>query len=449
MAKKVQPEVKEKVQTKYDRKVEARKRKEEKDKRDEKIFKIVSACLGVAVAAAIIISAGYSIISRQAALNHTYVKIGDHEVTKVEYDYYYNTTVNNYLTTYASILPYMGLDTSADFADQAYTEELSWKDMFDQMTVDQMTQTFALIDDAAANGFSYDDTEEYSTLSASMEEAAEAAGVSVSKYYKSVYGNYATKSNMEVNERNGFLAQAYYNSLLEKNKPEQEEIDTYYEENKQSYDKVDYRSFAFTAEPVEGASEEETAAAMKELKKQADAFMEARKSGEDFEALCIENAAEDMKANYEDTETEFSLTEGSYYSGVPSVISSWLYEEGRDEGDITVIEDAANNQYYVVEFVDRYYDKADDENISNTIASGKVTEYIAGLVENYNVTDVKGDLKYLTIDLNAAEEENSDSTDTNETTGSANEGAADTGETTDEASEGTGTDSDSTDEVSE
>lgn len=424
MAKKVQPEVKEKVQTKYDRKMEARKRKEEKDKRDEKIFKIVSACLCVAVAAAIIISAGYSIISKQAALNHTYVKIGDHEVTKVEYDYYYNTTVNNYMTTYASILPYMGLDTSADFADQAYTEELSWKDMFDQMTVDQMTQNFALIDDAAASGFSYDDTEDYRTLTESMEEAAEAAGVSVSKYYKSAYGNYATKSNMEAFERNGFLARAYYNSLLEKNKPEQEEIDTYYEENKQSYDKVDYRSFAFAAEPVEDASEEEAAAAMEEMKKQADAFMEARKSGEDFEALCIENATEDMKANYENTETEFSLTEGSYYSGVPSAISSWLYEEERGEGDITVVEDSANNQYYVVEFVDRYYDNADDANISNTIASRNVTEYIAGLVESYDVTDVKGELKYLTIDLNATEDETSDSTDTNETTGSTDEETA-------------------------
>ena len=42
MARKTTPEVKEeqKVQTKYDRKMAARKEKEEKDKRDEKIFKI-------------------------------------------------------------------------------------------------------------------------------------------------------------------------------------------------------------------------------------------------------------------------------------------------------------------------------------------------------------------------------------------------------------------------
>ena len=44
MARKTTPEVKEeqKIQTKYDRKMAARKAKEEKDKRDDKIFNITS-----------------------------------------------------------------------------------------------------------------------------------------------------------------------------------------------------------------------------------------------------------------------------------------------------------------------------------------------------------------------------------------------------------------------
>lgn len=405
MAKKVQPEVKEKVQTKYDRKVEARKQKEAKDKKDEKIFKIVSSCLGIAVAAAIIIAISISVYGKYAAVNNTYIKIGNHEITKAEYDYYYNATVNNYLTAYSSILPYMGLDTTKEFDEQPYTEELTWKDMFDQMTADQMTQTYALADDAGANGFTYDDTNDYSDFTAGIAAAASTAGVTEASYYKSLYGDYATKSNVESYVRKGFLVTAYYNDLLEKNQPSEEEISSYYEANQQSYDKVDYRSFAVTAETEEEATEEEISKAMEAAKEKAEAFMAKREEGSEFEELCIEYASDENKANYEDAETEYSLTEGSYYSGVPSAVASWLYEEEREEGNITVIEDTASNRYFVVEFINKYYDEADDANIASTIAAERVTEYTAGLISNYEVTDVKGDLKYLTVDSSASEEQ--------------------------------------------
>ena len=52
----------------------------------------------------------------------------------------------------------------------------------------------------------------------------------------------------------------------------------------------------------------------------------------------------------------------------------------------------------------RYYDEADDENISNMISSEKVSEYIQGKMENYTVTDLKGELKYLTLEDAAAQE---------------------------------------------
>lgn len=136
---------------------------------------------------------------------------------------------------------------------------------------------------------------------------------------------------------------------------------------------------------------------MDELKAKAEAMMKARRDGEDFETLCLENASEDAKANYEDAENEYSLSEGRTYAGIPSVMAQWLYEDGRKEGDITVLADEAGHQYYVVEFISKYYDEADDANISSTMASQRVTEYAAALVENYEVTDVKGDLKYLTV----------------------------------------------------
>jgi len=410
MAKKNEPEVKEeqKIQTRYDKKMAERKAREEKEKREDKIFKIVSSVIGVAVVLAIVIGIGSTIVKKQTALNGTYIQVGDRKVSQLEFDYYYNAAVNTYLSTYGSLLPYMGLDTSQDFADQAYDDNMSWKDYFDQMAVQQMTQVFALIDDAAATGFAYDDTADYEERVSGFQTAASSAGITESEYYKSAFGQYATKSNVSQFIKDGLLAAAYYSNLIEVNTPSAEEITSYYQENPQNYDKVDYRSFVFTADLADDASEDDIAKAMEEIKKKADAFRDARVSGSDFEELCIENASEDVKADYEDKDTEYCLSEGQQRAYSPSAISDWLYDDARKENDIEVIEDADNDRYYVVEFVRRYYDaEASDAEISELLASNATTEHISGLMENYQVTDTKGKLKYLTV---------TETTDTTQTT---------------------------------
>ena len=145
MAKNNTPEVKtqQKVQTKYDRKMEARRQQKLKDERQAKLTKMIAAAVGIVIVAAIVFSIVSPIIKKNQTLSGTYVKVGEHELTKLEYDYYYETTVNNYLNSMSSILPYLGLDTSGDFSKQQYTETMTWKDLFDEMTVEQIKQTKA------------------------------------------------------------------------------------------------------------------------------------------------------------------------------------------------------------------------------------------------------------------------------------------------------------------
>lgn len=399
MAQKNTPETetKQKVQTKYDRKMEARRQQKLKEAKQEKVTKFTAAAVGILLVLVIVVSAAVSVISKNRALNGTYVKIGEHELSQLEYDYYYNTAVNNYLVSYSSLLPYMGLDTSTDFDKQQYTENMTWKDMFDEMTVEQIKQTKAMADDAAKVGFVYDNTAEYDTFKNNLKDGAEAANISLKEYYRQSFGDYATEKNIQPFVEESMLANAYYDEMLIKNTPSDEEVKAYYEDNKQLYDKVDFRSFIFNTELSSDASEEEISNAMDGLKEKADAMMKARKDGGDFEELCAQNAPEDAKANYEDAETEYSLSEGRNYSGITSVMAQWLYEDGRKEGDITVLRDDYLHQYYVVEFIKKYFDEADNASISNTIATQKVTEYMTGMVVNYEVVDVKGDLKYLTI----------------------------------------------------
>lgn len=387
-----------KVQTKYERKIEERKKQEEKDKRDAKLMRIGVITVCILIVAAIIGSVAASVLRKKTAVKDTYVTIGNHSVTKLEFDYYYNLMKNNYMMTYGSLLSYMGVDATQDLEDQQYSGEMTYKDLFEQLAVEQIRQTKALADDAAANNFTYDDTEDYAAILDEVAVNAEAAGTTVNNYYKLSYGEYATEENLEPFAKEGLLAGEYYNYLIEQNAPEDQEIKDYYEENVLSYDRVDYHSFTFEAETEEEASEEDVKKAMEDSRKKADAMKKAREEGAEFKELCLENASEENKAMYEDSESDASLREGAYHSSIPSIMADWLYEDGRAEGDIAVLKDDDNHQYYVVEFVKRYFDEADNENISNTISSERASEYIENLMEGYPVTDQKGELKYLTIE---------------------------------------------------
>ena len=388
----------EKVMTKYDRKMEKRRIEEEKERKAQKRLKIGSIVIIAAIAAAIVISIGLSAYGKYSALHNPYIKIGDHDVTRVEYDYYYNNSVNSYISMYGSFLSYMGLDTSSDFSKQQYTDNMTWKDYFDQMTVSQITQVKALVDDAAAQGFTYDTAEDMSAFDTELAAQAESESLSQAEVYTSLYGQYATAERIRPFAEENMLATAYFEHLTEINKPGDEEVQEYYEANKNNYDKVDYRSFPFRGNVAEDASEEDIAKVMDELKVKAEAMEKAVKAGEDFEALCVENAIDDQKDLYGGDDKEGSLIEGGSYSAAPAAISDWLFDEARKEGDTTILPDETNHNYYVVEFIKRSNDEqTTNSSISSTLANQKAGEYMNGLTEKYEVTDVAGDMKYLTI----------------------------------------------------
>lgn len=426
MAKKNEPEVTEqKVQTRYDKKMAARKAKEERDRRDEKIFKTVTAVIGIAIVLAIVIGFGSSIVKKQTALHGTYIQVGEENISKLEFDYYYHSVVNSYLSTYGSIASYMGLDTSKDPAEQIYDQDknLTWKDLFEEMAVQQIVSTYAMKADAQANGFTYDSTEEYESQIEQFRSAADSAAETLSVYYRETFGDYATEKNIKPFLEDALLTNAYYQELLAKNAPSEEEIKTTYEADPASYDDVDYRSFVFKADLADDATEDDIAAAMDDLKAKAEAFLTERKAGGDFNALCAENASEDDKANYEDTESDYSLKEGQRKSYAPSVIQDFLFDDTRAEGDIEVIEDTDNHQYYVVEFIKRYYDaETVDSEISDSMASDATAAYLSSLTEKFEVSDQKGHLNYLTATDSSSDStaaDGSDSTDETSDTGTA------------------------------
>ena len=351
-----------KVMTKYDRKVQKRKEEKEKEKKEERI----STTVGIVFLVALVCLVASFPIRTYLATHETYVVINGEKVNKVEFDYVYNTSKNNYITQYGSYLSYFGLDTSKDLSTQMYSDTLTWQDYFEQNAVESLKQNKALMAEAKAAGFTYDTTDEYNTFKETIKTSAAAAGVSDKEYVRSIYGSYATMGRIEGYVKNDMVMNAYYQKLQEDNAPSDDEIQSYYEENRATYDSVDYRLTTIEAdlptEPTELADPvEETAAdttGTTDGTAAADSTQDTAYQPSDAE---IAKAMDDAKVLADDAEQTVAKDgeahENEKKSSVNYMISDWLFDDARKAGDTTVITNDNSHCYYVVAFEKRYLDE--------------------------------------------------------------------------------------------
>lgn len=351
-----------KVMTKYDRKVQKRKEEKEKEKKEERI----STAVGIVFLVALVCLVASFPIRTYLATHETYVVINGEEVNKVEFDYVYNTSKNNYITQYGSYLSYFGLDTSKDLSTQMYSDTLTWQDYFEQNAVESLKQNKALMAEAKAAGFTYDTTDEYNTFKETIKTSAAAAGVSDKEYVRSIYGSYATMGRIEEYVKNDMVMNSYYQKLQEDNAPSDDEIQSYYEENKATYDSVDYCLTTIEAdlptEPTELADPvEETAAdttGTTDGTAATDTTQDTAYQPSDAE---IAKAMEDAKVLADDAEQTVAKDgeahENEKKSSVNYMISDWLFDDARKAGDTTVITNDNSHCYYVVAFEKRYLDE--------------------------------------------------------------------------------------------
>ena len=351
-----------KVMTKYDRKVQKRKEEKEKEKKEERI----STTVGIVFLVALVCLVASFPIRTYLATHETYVVINGEKVNKVEFDYVYNTSKNNYITQYGSYLSYFGLDTSKDLSTQMYSDTLTWQDYFEQNAVESLKQNKALMAEAKAAGFTYDTTDEYNTFKETIKTSAATAGVSDKEYVRSIYGSYATMGRIEEYVKNDMVMNAYYQKLQEDNAPSDDEIQSYYEENKATYDSVDYRLTTIEAdlptEPTELADPvEETAAdttGTTDGTAATDSTQDTAYQPSDAE---IAKAMEDAKVLADDAEQTVAKDgeahEHEKKSSVNYLISDWLFDDARKAGDTTVITNDNSHCYYVVAFEKRYLDE--------------------------------------------------------------------------------------------
>ena len=190
---------------------------------------------------------------------------------------------------------------------------------------------------------------------ASIQGAADQAGVSKVNYMAQYFGKGATEASLTPALERILLAQKFSTQKKAELPVADADIKAYYDEHQDEFDLVDYRSFEFAAELAEDATEEQKKTAMADAKAKADAMATLVKDEDSFKAQAFANAAEDQKASYEQNDASLSADVG--YNDVYSLpLQSWLYDKTRKTGDIGVVEDTSNSTYTVVYFIERTID---------------------------------------------------------------------------------------------
>ena len=263
----------------------------------------------------------------------TAVTIDGEEYSVAEVNYYYSNAYQNFVNTYYDYVQYgMLFDTTQSLADQAYSEDMSWRDFFMDYALQDMAEIQALCKAAEAAGFEMPEDYQatYEDNLASLETIWISGGYSsLEQFINLCYGKGVDEELVKNEIYRSIYANAYANSVYDGYEYSTEELTTYYAEHADELDFLDYTYYYF----IETEGEEEEAEA------KAAALLEAV-NGTD-EATFIAAMAE----NFDGAEPYDGYAQGTSLS---TVYGEWLLEDGRQAGEATMIQSDTGSWYVVM-----------------------------------------------------------------------------------------------------
>ena len=309
--------------------------------------------------------------------------IGEHQLNSVQMNYYLNDYIRNWASSYGENLSlYAGmmcLDVNSPISEQVTNSETgeTWADRFLNDALEKAKSDYALYDKAMAEGFTLteDEQEALDLSEQQMELYAAYYGYSnVNTFLRAMYGYGSDRESFMEYNRIATIAQAYYNRYNDSLDYDDAAIRAHDEENPNAYNSFDYVSYYIStnsyltggttdANGNTSYTDEEKAAAVAK----AEEVVKALAASADVEALDAAIAALDI--NKDNSSAASTKNTSVMYSGIPSMLQSWMADESRVAGDITYVAneststDADGNEtktingYYVAIFQKR------DENL--------------------------------------------------------------------------------------
>ena len=297
--------------------------------------------------------------------NTTALTVGGHELNSVEMNYFFMDAVNNFYSNYGSYASMFGLDVTKPLNEQFVDEEagLTWADDFMTSAKDSAASTYAMVDAAAAAGFSLpeEDRAELESQLATLDLYATMYGYSnADAYLKAMYGTGASRKTYESYCEKQMLASAFYNNYAESLTYEDADLRAAEAENFGAYSSYSYNSYYLaTSRFLTGGttdsegnttySDEEKAASVAA----AEAAAKALTGKEITDAAALDAAIAALEINGGSGSSTYN--ENTLYSSLNASFQDWMADSSRKAGDVAYFPSTSGDTvsgYYVVMFQD-------------------------------------------------------------------------------------------------
>ena len=297
------------------------------DKTQKTIVSVIAVILAIAIVGAITggIVKNKGVFER----NKVIMTIGDTEIDKYEYAYYYSTTLQNIASQAAQFDMYYGAGMGAMYTGYDYTkmpdeqkfsgeiegiEEPTYADYFAHQAVESLKYVKACLAFAAENDIKLEDEDfaEIEKTFATIEENcvnADGSKYSVGAYLRLSYGDGMTEKLFRRIMEEQTLAQ----KVMETKQDEfaasysAKEVEETYKKDIDTYGQVTLRSFTFDVEKDEDA-EKATEAQIAAAKTKAETFQSKITDEKSFKTLASEYAELAKDEDYKKYLTDDSLT---------------------------------------------------------------------------------------------------------------------------------------------
>ena len=289
---------------------------------------------------------------------HTTAGIANgHKLTPAMLNFHYASAYQEM----SQLLSYM-VDPEKPLSEQEYmTEDFeTWEDYLIDFALNSAASTYAIYDDAVANGYQLSDDAKASLESEAqmLELYASMSGYSsADAYIAAMYGPGCDVDGYIDFATISYTAQEYVNHYYTGLSVTEAEADDYYAKNPDNFDSVSFYQFNLTGDheghdhDADEISDEELA----QLETAAAAMAEESKGSEEkFLELCLQNTPAANQEGYDATST---LVEDVAKNSLTEAIREWLSDDARQAGDTTSIYNGTNGYFvlYFVENVDHSY----------------------------------------------------------------------------------------------
>jgi hypothetical protein len=334
-------------------------------KRKALTYTIIGVVVVILVAALLIWNSG--IFQR----NQTAATVGSTNYTVNDLNYYYQSArySENYIYYAYGMTSYIPDDDEVRDEDSGQT----YREYYLEVALENLTSDTALYDAAIEAGYSAKDvSDDVKDTISSVKSTASTNGYSYSAYLKALYGRYMTASAYKSVITRAAVISAYYNDHSDSLTYTDEELDSYYSENKDDLDTYEYSYLYFTPDDIvttddDGNDLELTDEETAELEAEA---LEAAKNKADhaLDQLNDGSTATEIADEYEIT------AYGDHVSAVGSSVSSLYSDElfGYSDGESGIVENGESG-YYVIMLHERTLVEEATADVRHILISAETT----------------------------------------------------------------------------